>query len=74
VTSFAVDIATKGLAEEIASFIIILRLLRLVKIIEEVSVGAEERMETLEGRLDKLKRENAALKKDLESARGESRQ
>ncbi|KAL1835688.1 hypothetical protein VTJ49DRAFT_6207 [Mycothermus thermophilus] len=70
VTSFVVDLATRGLVEEIVSIVIVLRLFRLFKIIEEVSAGAAEQMEEVQDELKKLKAENQALRKDLEAARG----
>ncbi|AEO64529.1 uncharacterized protein THITE_2110762 [Thermothielavioides terrestris NRRL 8126] len=67
--SFIVDVVTRGIVEEIASIVIILRLWRLVKIIEELSVGAAERMEEIEGRVAELERENADLKRQAEGMR-----
>jgi hypothetical protein len=56
--------------EEIASFVIVLRLWRFVKIIEELSVGAAERMEEIEARFVELERENAELKARVEDMEG----
>ena len=42
--SFIVDVLSHGVLEEIASLVIILRLFRFVKIVEELSVGAAERV------------------------------
>ena len=67
--SFGVDVATRGIVEDIASIVIVLRLWRLVKIIEEVSVGAAEGMEEIEGRIVELERENAELKMRVEELR-----
>lgn len=63
ITSFLIDILTRGVVEEVASLLIILRLWRFVKIIEEVSVGASEQMEDLEMRIEQLEQENAELMK-----------
>ena len=64
-TSFAIDVAARGLVEEIGSLVIVLRLWRLVKIVEEVSVGASEGMEELETRLVALERDKAELEARL---------
>ena len=64
-TSFAIDVAARGLVEEIGSLVIVLRLWRLVKIVEEVSVGASEGMEELEARLVALERDKAELEARL---------
>jgi hypothetical protein len=57
VAGFIVDVLLHGILEEVASLVIILRLWRFFKIIEEFSVGAEEQMDGLELRIEKLKRE-----------------
>ncbi|KAH6613793.1 hypothetical protein B0J18DRAFT_64884 [Chaetomium sp. MPI-SDFR-AT-0129] len=67
--SFGVDVATRGIVEDIASIVIVLRLWRLVKIIEEVSVGAAEGMEEIEARVVELERENEALRKEIEEGK-----
>ncbi|KAK4164475.1 hypothetical protein QBC43DRAFT_317534 [Cladorrhinum sp. PSN259] len=66
VISFVVDVFVRGVVEEIVSIVIVLRLWRLVKIVQEVSVGAAERMEELEGRVEELEREC----EELRSSRG----
>ncbi|KAL1902960.1 hypothetical protein Sste5346_000872 [Sporothrix stenoceras] len=63
--SFVVDVLAHGVLEEIASLVIVLRLWRVVKIVEEMSVGAEEQMEELEAQVKKLERENAELEQRL---------
>ncbi|KAK4142063.1 uncharacterized protein C8A04DRAFT_38582 [Dichotomopilus funicola] len=67
--SFGVDVATRGIVEDIASIVIVLRLWRLVKIIEEVSVGAAEGMEEIEARVVELERENEELRKEIEEGK-----
>ncbi|CAK7201665.1 hypothetical protein SEUCBS139899_004374 [Sporothrix eucalyptigena] len=62
---FVVDVLAHGVLEEIASLVIVLRLWRVVKIVEEMSVGAEEQMEELEEQVEKLERENAELEQRL---------
>lgn len=71
VTSFVVDALTHGIVEEIASLVIILRLWRLVKIIEELSVAASERMEEIEAKVVELEQENSDLKTQIEVMRNE---
>jgi voltage-gated hydrogen channel 1 len=61
VVSFVVDIVAHGVAGEIASLVVVLRLTRLLKIVEEVSAGAGERVEQLEGQVAGLEGEKAAL-------------
>ena len=63
--SFVADVLTHGIVEEIASLVIILRLWRLVKIIEELSVGAAEGMEEIEAKVVKLELENTDLKTQI---------
>lgn len=48
--------------EEIAELIIVLRLWRVIKIIEELSVGVSEGMEQMRKRIEELERENLELK------------
>lgn len=56
---------TRGVVEEVASLIIILRLWRFVKIIEELSVASSEQMEDLEMKVERLEGENASLRDKL---------
>lgn len=63
--SFVIDLVAHGIAEEIASLVIILRLWRFVKIVEELSVGASERMEDIQLRVEQLEKENAELRSEL---------
>ncbi|KUI55441.1 Voltage-gated hydrogen channel 1 [Cytospora mali] len=65
VASFLIDTLTRGIVEEVASLVIILRLWRFVKIIEEMSVGASEQMEDIEAKAEQLEKENAELKRKL---------
>jgi hypothetical protein len=66
VASFIVDILLHGTLEEAASLVVILRLWRVFKIIEELSVGASEQSEELERTIKKLENENGLLKKEIE--------
>ncbi|KAI9750535.1 MAG: hypothetical protein M4579_006425 [Chaenotheca gracillima] len=63
IASFTVDVLLHGVLEEVASLVVVLRLWRVFKIIEELSAGANERMEGLVERVEKLETENAALKR-----------
>ncbi|MCJ1299268.1 hypothetical protein MMC08_002060 [Hypocenomyce scalaris] len=65
VAGFVVDVCLKGILEEIGSIVVVLRLWRVFKIIEEFSAGAEEQMDTLTERIDQLDMENKELKKEL---------
>lgn len=69
VISFLVDVLARGVVEEVASLVVILRLWRFVKIIEEMGVGASEQMEDLEMRIEQLEKENSGLKTELKTAR-----
>lgn len=60
-----IDVLSHGIVEEIASLVIVFRLFRFVKIVEEMSMGAAERMEGLEAQLEVLKRENGEMKRQL---------
>jgi hypothetical protein len=63
--SLIIDILLHGILEEVASLVIILRLWRFFKIIEEFSVGAQEQMDGLEERIEQLEEENRELKREL---------
>lgn len=65
ILSFVVDLLTHGILEEVASLVIILRLWRFVKIVEELSVGASERMEEIEAKIGQLEQENSELRNQL---------
>jgi hypothetical protein len=66
VAGFVVDVLLHGILEEAASLVVILRLWRVFKIIEELSVGASEQTEELEHKVNELERENELLKTELE--------
>ncbi|KAK5277263.1 hypothetical protein LTR16_010023 [Cryomyces antarcticus] len=65
IAGFTIDVLLRGVLEEVASLLVILRLWRVFKIIEELSVGAEEQMETLQERIEMLEKENRNLEDDL---------
>ena len=70
VAGFVTDVLLHGVLEEVASLVIILRLWRFFKIIEEFSVGAEEQMEGLNLRIEQLESENGDLKTQLKKQKG----
>ncbi|KAK7943044.1 uncharacterized protein PG986_012157 [Apiospora aurea] len=65
VGSFVIDLLEHGVAEEIASLIVILRLWRFVKIVNELSVEASEQIEEVQRKLEDLEKENAELRRQL---------
>ncbi|KAH7350849.1 hypothetical protein BKA65DRAFT_396214, partial [Rhexocercosporidium sp. MPI-PUGE-AT-0058] len=60
--SFTLDVLLHGILEEVASLVVILRLWRFFKIVEEFSVGAQEQMDGLEMRIRVLEGENRRLR------------
>jgi len=69
VSSFVIDVVTHGTLEEIGSLIIILRLWRFVKIVDELGVSAEERTQEIEMKMSALERENEDLRARIERMR-----
>jgi hypothetical protein len=65
VLGIAVGALLEGVWREIASLVVVLRLLRLFKFVEEVGAGAEERMEGLREQIAFLFRENESLREEL---------
>ncbi|CAH0024716.1 unnamed protein product [Clonostachys rhizophaga] len=65
VAGFITDVVLHGVIEEVASFIVVLRLWRVVKIIEELGVGEQERAEESQRRIDELGSEVDLLRKEL---------
>lgn len=53
-----------------ASLIVVMRLWRVIKIIEEISLGAQEQNEKLNEMLEDCRRENEMLKKEISQLRG----
>lgn len=68
--AFVIDVLLRGVLEEVASLVVILRLWRFFKIIEEFSVGAQEQMDGLEERIEGLERENEKLKTEMARSKG----
>ncbi|KAI1459227.1 hypothetical protein F4805DRAFT_90058 [Annulohypoxylon moriforme] len=69
VAGFAVDLIENNTAEEIASLIVVLRLWRFVKIVDEFSVEASEEMGEIRKRIEDLESRNAALEAQLAQRR-----
>ena len=73
ITAFVIDLLLSGPVEEAGSLIVVLRLWRVFKIIEEFSAGAADELEDLAQRLSHTEellkmteRENDALRRRLE--------
>jgi len=66
---FIIDVLLHGVLEEIASLVIILRLWRFFKIIEEFSVGAQEQLDGLQMQIEGLEKENEGLRRRLRDAK-----
>lgn len=64
-TNSVIDVLLRGVLEEIASIVIVLRLWRVFKIIEELSVSAEDQMEELKARLEELEHEKGEMQVEL---------
>ncbi|KUL90901.1 hypothetical protein ZTR_00964 [Talaromyces verruculosus] len=65
VLAFILDVAFRGVVEELGSLVVVLRLWRVFKIIEEMGEVSAEMMDKYEEELDNLKRENSKLKRKL---------
>ncbi|KAI9805562.1 MAG: hypothetical protein M1825_000813 [Sarcosagium campestre] len=65
VIGFVIDVVLHGVLEEVASLVVILRLWRIFKIIEELSAGAEDHIAILDERIGDLEKANEALKAEL---------
>jgi hypothetical protein len=55
--------------KEVTSFIVILRSLRVVEIVDEIIVGAEPQLSTLEQRLESLEKVNCEPSEELRCRR-----
>ena len=60
---------THGITEEVGSLVVIGRLWRIFKIIEEFSTASEEQMDGLQERVDHLEEENKRLEQASEGLR-----
>ncbi|ORX51536.1 hypothetical protein DM01DRAFT_1079497 [Hesseltinella vesiculosa] len=76
VSTFVLEIVLRGKEREVAGLLIILRLWRIVKVMEAVVVGLslsnDEEVERLQHELDSLKDSYAALTKELAQQRQEN--
>lgn len=70
ITGFALDLALHGDLEEAASLIVVLRLWRVFKIIEELSLGAQEQADQMDLEIEKLRGESVVLKNERDGLRG----
>ncbi|KAB5539380.1 hypothetical protein GE09DRAFT_1138652 [Coniochaeta sp. 2T2.1] len=68
--SFVTDLLSQDIVDQIASLVIVLRLWRFVKIVEELGVGASETMEDTQARLVEVEKENEELRSELRALRG----
>ncbi|OJD28729.1 voltage-gated hydrogen channel 1 [Diplodia corticola] len=69
IASFAVDLLLRGPLEEVATLVIVLRLWRVFKIIEELTAGAKDQMERLQEQIESLQEENANLREEVRKLR-----
>jgi len=60
---FVIDVCLKGVLEEAGSIVVILRLWRVFKIVEEFSAGASDQMDVLTEKVEKLQGENQDLRR-----------
>ncbi|KAF2166831.1 hypothetical protein M409DRAFT_66392 [Zasmidium cellare ATCC 36951] len=65
IAGLVIDILLRGTLEEIGSIVVVLRLWRVLKIIDELSAGAAEQMEPLSQRIEALEKENGELEKEI---------
>ena len=63
VAGFIIDVCLKGVLEEAGSIVVILRLWRVFKIVEEFSAGASDQMDVLTEKVERLQEENEGLRR-----------
>jgi len=68
---FIIDVCLKGVLEEAGSIVVILRLWRVFKIVEEFSAGASDQMDVLTELNETLEKENSELKRELKSLKSD---
>ena len=71
IAGFIIDVCLKGVLEEAGSIVVILRLWRVFKIVEEFSAGASEQMDVIQELNEKLEKENSDLKAELRSLKAD---
>lgn len=69
VAGFVVDVLLRGPVEEAGSLIVVGRLWRVFKIIEEFSAGADDQIEELQERIEGLEKECRNVKAENERLR-----
>ncbi|KAK5235644.1 hypothetical protein LTR47_003117 [Exophiala xenobiotica] len=69
VAAFIIDVLLRGPVEEAGSLVVIGRLWRVFKIIEEFSTGAEDELEDMYERLEQLEQEKDKLVKENQELR-----
>lgn len=69
VAGFVFDVLLHGTIKEAGSLIVAGRLWRVFKIIEEFSSGADDRIEELQERIEKLEQDNHLLRASTTSVR-----
>lgn len=65
IVAFGVDVALHGIEEELGSLIVVLRLWRVFKIIEELQSAKEDTLEEYEHEIERLRQENTYLRQRL---------
>lgn len=71
VAAFAIDVALHGTDEELGSIVVVLRLWRVFKIIEELSSAGEDTLEEYQEQIEKLREENSGLRRRLNMPLGD---
>lgn len=65
IAGFVLDVVLNGVNSEVASLVVLLRLFRFVKIVEEMGSTQETRVEELKDGMERLRRENEELGREL---------
>lgn len=65
IAGLVLEILLRGVIEEAVSLIVVLRLWRVFKIVEELSVGAQEGSEEMNDRIEHLEKENNAMRQQI---------
>jgi voltage-gated hydrogen channel 1 len=66
IAGFIVDVLLHGTIQEAGSLVVVGRLWRVFKIIEEFSTGAQEQIEGLQERIEQLEKEKEACTRENE--------
>ncbi len=69
IASFVIDVVLRGVKQEVAGMVIILRLWRFVKIIEEATGAEEDKVEELQEKDKELQNENRKMNNELKMLR-----